>query len=316
MADHSTRSLGANTTFALTADSGELAWQAERLVKSIARNCPEANIVVFVPKAAIESLAGPVLELFESNATVVTGTIPLPEYPISAMIQAFVEAERNSETEYIVAIDTDTLVLDPPRISGNADVWARPADVGVQYWTTEEATHEWRKLCEAFNLPFPSKDEWLTSTVDRTPIPPYYNSGVVVTTDRTLPENWLKLTEQLIQREDLPVGPTEFFTDQISLALALRTRRTETLSSRTNYPLGGRLHVPSDVEIVHYGDRRNLARILSPKIRRELRSIDALPATTPIGVFRSVLDVASTQSGKILSHAQKQRLRHLLQNFV
>lgn len=316
MTDNSTHTLGADTTFALTADSGELAWQAERLVRSLARNCPEANIVVFVPEAAIERLRRDVLELFESNATVVTGTIPLPEYPISAMVQAFVEAERKSETEYLVAVDTDTLVLNPPRISGDAEVWARPADVGVQYWTTEEATSEWRQLCAAFGLPFPSKDEWLTSTVDRIPIPPYYNSGVVVTTDRTLPERWLTLTEELVRREDVPVSPTEFFTDQISLALALRTRRTETLSSRANYPLGGRINVPPDVEIIHYGDRRNLARVLSPKLRRELRSIDALPTPTPAGVFRSLLDVSSTQSGKVLSHGQKQRLRDLLKRFV
>jgi hypothetical protein len=316
MTDNFITSLGENTTFAITADSGELAWQAERLVISLVRNCPESNVVVFIPKSAIDDLSNRVYDLFESHATIVTGEIPLAEYPISAMIQAFVEAEQISETEYLVALDTDTLVLDTPTITGDADVWARPADVGVQYWTTAKAADDWKRLCDAFDLPHPYENKRLVSTVDRTPIPPYYNSGVVVTTDRTLPKHWLDLTTELIRRDDLPVESSEFFTDQISLALALRNRRTETLSSRANYPLGGRLHVPSDVEIIHYGDQRNLSRIISPSVRRKLRSIDALPTPTPSGIFESLLDVASTQSGKILSYKQKQRLRGLLKQFM
>lgn len=316
MADNVTTSLDANTTFAITADSGELAWQAERLVRSLSLNCPESNVVVFVPEDATDRLPDGAYEFFDSRATVVTGPIPLPEYPISAMIQAFVEAERVSETEYLVALDTDTLVLAPPTVTGEAVAWARPADVGVQHWTSEEATGDWRRLCEAFDLSPMSEDERLVSSVDRTPIPPYYNSGVVVTTDRTLPEHWLELTTELVRREDLPVGSSEFFTDQISLALALRDRRTETLPLRTNYPLGGHLRVPADVEVIHYGDRRNLSRILSPSIRRELRSIDALPDPAPREVFRSLLDVASTQSGRVLSRRQKQRVRDLLKRYV
>lgn len=316
MPDDSTISLKGNTTFAITADSGELAWQAERLVNSLVRNCATSDIVIFIPESAIDDLSERVYRLFESRATIVTGEIPLPEYPISAMIQAFVEAERVSETEYLVALDTDTLVLDTLTISGDADVWARPADVGVQYWTTERAIDDWGQLCDAFDLPHPSEDEQLVSTVDRVLIPPYYNSGVVVTTDRTLPEDWLKLTEELVNREDLPIDSSEFFTDQISLALALRNRRTETLCPSSNYPLGGKIRVPSDVEIIHYGDQRNLARALSPHVRRELRSINALPSPTAIDVFRSLLDVVSTQSGKVLSYSQKQRIRDLLKNYV
>lgn len=316
MPDDSTISLKGNTTFAITADSGELAWQAERLVNSLVRNCATSDIVVFIPESAMDDLSERVYRLFESRATIVTGKIPLPEYPISAMIQAFVEAERVSETKYLVALDTDTLVLNTPTISGDADVWARPADVGVQYWTTENARDDWRQLCDAFDLSHPSENERLVSTVDRVLIPPYYNSGVVVTTDRTLPKDWLKLTEELLDRKDLPINSSEFFTDQISLALALRNRRTETLCPSANYPLGGRIRVPSDVEIIHYGDQRNLARILSPPVRKELRSIDALPRPTPMGIFRSLLDVASTKSGRVLSHSQKQYMRNLLKNHV
>lgn len=313
MADNSAHALEANTTFAITADSGELAWQAERLVRSLSRFCPKSNVVVFIPESAVDELTDRILEFFERRTTVVTGTIPLPDYPISAMIQAFVEAERLSQTEYLVALDTDTLVLDTPTISGDADVWARPADVGVQHWTTANASKKWKQLCDAFDLPHPTEDEQLLSTVDRTTIPPYYNSGVVVTTDRTLPEDWLELTIELVRRDDLPVDSSDFFTDQISLALALRNRGTETLLAQTNYPLGGKLRVPSDVEIIHYGDQRNLARILSPTVRRKLRSIDALPDPTASDILRSLLDVASTQSGKVLSHEQKQRLRNLLE---
>lgn len=305
-----------NATFALTADSGELAWQAERLVRSIRHHVPESNVVVFVPERSVPEIDTELMEYFENQATVVRGEIPIPEYPISAMVQAFVEAERVSDTEYLVALDTDTLVLGPPRIYSEGELWARPADVGVQYWTSDAARADWGKLCDAFDVPKATEGDRLTSTVDRQPIPPYFNSGVVVTTDRTLPARWLDITATLVERDDLPVGAEEFFTDQIALALAALERKTSLLDQRTNYPLGGRLRVQSDVEVLHYGDRRNLARILNPDIRQKLRSLGALPPLKPAELGHSLLDIGSTQSGKILSRTQKQAVRRALERVL
>lgn len=304
----------ADIAFAITADSGELEAQADILVKSIRRIYPDAPILVFIPTSSISDMTETVLERFESRTTVVSGAIPIPDYPISALIKAFVEAEHKFDNQYLVALDTDTILLDRLQISGDGDVWLRPADVGAQYWTTEEAIPDWKLLYQNFGYTIPEPFIQLTASVDRREIPPYWNSGVVVTTDRSLPSRWLEYTKTIYDEEDLPVSQDEFFIDQISLAIAVQKNAIGELSQRENFPLGGRFLIPQDVAVVHYGDRRNLTRVIQPKIRGHLKQLNAIPDTSVRDIVNSILVVMSTKSGSVLGYTQKQTVRRFFRS--
>lgn len=304
--------LNENATFAITADSGELERQAVLLVRSIERHAPDANVVVFVPRASRGEVSDDALDTYRSAGSVVWGEIPISEYPISALLGAFIAAEERSETEYLVAMDTDTLLLDRLRVREAGDVWLRPVDVGAQYWGSQDSMRDWKQLYERFGLPLPDRGEYVTAAIDGRTVPPYWNSGVTITTDRSLPERWLRYTKEMYYDDELPVSRDEFFIDQLSLSVATARNEVQELDERANYPLGGRLTVPSDVSVIHYGDRRNLARVFSQPVRRELRDSGAIPDITSWDVLRTLLDVCSTKSGRVLDYEQKNRLRGLV----
>jgi hypothetical protein len=311
-----TKTLDTNSdvAFAITADSGELEIQADILVRSIRENYPTAPILVFIPESSATAMSENVLKQFRSMATVVLGTIPIPEYPISALIQAFVEAEKRFESKYLVALDTDTIILDHICISDNADVWLRPVDVGAQYWGSKKSKDDWIDLFRRFNYHSPDQFMQLTASVDHRPIPPYWNSGVVVTTDKSLASRWLRYTGILYNEDELPVLTDDFFIDQISLALAVQENEVAQLTERENFPLGGRILVPQDVAVLHYGDHRNLIRVIQPEIRKKLSQMNSIPKFNLLDLSHSLLDVLSTKSGLILSYEQKKKLRSVLKS--
>ena len=298
--------------FAITADSGELATQADILVRSLREQYPAAPVLTFIPEASITDIDAEIRTRLEQSTSVVTEEIPIPEYPISALVYAFVEAARRFSSAYLVALDTDTIVLDRLRVSSDGDVWLRPADVGAQRWTSRQSREEWATLYWRFNLSTPTPFFQQTASVDRQPIPPYWNSGVVVTTDMTLPKRWLEYTNTLFREDEMPVSQMEFFLDQISLAVAVSENQVQPLSERENFPLGGRLQVPTDAAVIHYGDRRNLARVVNPAIRERLQQLEALPTASGRDYLYSLLVVASTKSGCILPFRWKQRIRRFL----
>lgn len=301
-----------SVSFAITADSGELQIQARLLVQSIRNIYSNAPILVFVPESSLPQMDDDVIDYFDSAGHLVTGKIPIPEYPISALIQAFVAAESRFDTEYLVALDTDTLVLDYLRVRGDGDVWLRPVDVGAQYWASDDAWDAWSKIYRRLGYEPPGRSEWLIASVDGRPTPPYWNSGVVITTDHSLPARWLEYTKILYYEDKLPVSTREFFIDQLSLAIAVRENTVSPLSERENYPLGGRLLLPSDVTVLHYGDRRNLARVLHRDLRDELRQINAIPSVDVSDIIMSFLVLFSTKCGIMLPYDKKEQVRQTM----
>ena len=298
--------------FAITADSGELAIQANILVKSLREQYPDASILTFIPESSIADIDERTLSRLEESTSVTTGEIPIPEYPISALIQSFVEAERQFDSEYLVALDTDTIVLNRLRIPTGGDVWLRPADVGAQYWTSERSRGDWKTLYEEFGYSVPDPFFSLTASVDRRSIPPYWNSGVVVTTDRSLPQRWLNYTSALFSNDSLPVSAEEFFIDQIALALAVRENNIYQLGERENFPLGGRLVIPQETAVIHYGDRRNLTRVVQRHFRSEFNRLDSLPDYRTADILYSILVVMSTKSGLLLTYEKKEYIRSII----
>ena len=295
--------------FAITADSGELELQADILLHSIRQTYPDVPILVFIPDSSLEDIKDEVLERWKASATIKTGPFPIPEYPISAQIKALVEAERQFNTQYLVTLDTDTILLDYLKIYGDGNVWLRPADVGAQYWASEESIDKWKTLYQHFNYELPDPFIQRTASVDQQKIPPYWNSGVIVTTDRTLPSRWLEYTETVFNDNAVPISKKEFFIDQITLALAVSENDVGNLTERENFPLGGRIIIPKDTAVVHYGDRHNLTRVVQLGFRSDFNDLQAQPNMSFKNLLYNLLEVLSTKSGRIFSYNQKQKIR-------
>lgn len=298
--------------FAITADSGELELQADILLRSIRQIYPDAPVLVFVPNSSIEDIKDSVLERWEASATLKTGPFPIPEYPISAQIKALVEAEHQFNTQYLVTLDTDTILLDYLNIYGPGNVWIRPVDVGAQYWASKDSLDRWKALYQNFDYELPEPFIQHTASVDQQMIPPYWNSGVIITTDRTLPSRWLEYTKTVFNDSSLPISRKEFFIDQITLSLAVSENDVGHLTERENFPLGGRIIIPKGTAIVHYGDRHNLTRVLQPKIRSKFKDLQALPEMSFKNTIYNLLGILSTKSGRVVSYEQKQTIRRVL----
>lgn len=298
----------ADATYALTADAGQLATQARLLTASLHQTCPNANVLTFVPEDSIDTIADSILQELRAYSTVVSGEIPLPEYPISAKQQALRKAVRQFDTDYYVGLDTDTVVLTPPVLEApSAELYASPVFVGTQYWASEQSEADWRRLYDAYDLSPPSTT--VQTSCDNRMIRPYYNAGVIVTTDETFPDEWLTLTRDILDAEFLKHDET-FFNDQIALTLAARDRRTELLSDRQNFPLLGRIHCPDDVQIIHYGKWKNLSRIWNPAVTETLRQYGWDSQPLSVTDWSSMtLDLLSAQSGRVVSYPIRSRLR-------
>lgn len=294
-------------TYALSADTGRFEAQAKLLCRSLRHNCPQAQIVLFVPEDSWPEFSADSRRFFERCATVTTGEIPLPEYPLSALHEAFVRAAERAEYDHVVMLDTDTVVASPLTVPDvDAELFVKPVDIGASYWGTDESYADWRRLYDHFEVSFPTTR--VESTVDGCPTLPYWNGGVVATTDTDLPAEWLAMTEEVMESDFLRFDET-FFFEQLSLAVLAQERETVALTERQNYPLQARVACPRDVEVIHYHALSNLARIPDPWLRSELSGYGADMGVDPVEAGRRLLHVGRSQSGRVLSPAQREALR-------
>lgn len=159
--------------------------------------------------------------------------------------------EDNDDVDYVLALDTDIVVLGDPLPFLRADaVAAKPVD---QNPLDDDS---WTALFAAFGLDVPPARH-LTSFHAET-VPAYFNSGVVgvpsACADRLL-ARWLALACELVDRYDeLPasIGEKRFFTDQFALALALAELRlpVRALPISCNYPTNEPLHLLHDPDLI------------------------------------------------------------------
>lgn len=250
-------------TFA--AGQGDIGEQAVTLLRSVRRHLPDAEVYAFVPSDEHDDMSEVVLDALERDATVLTGSIPIPEYPISTKIGALRAAERETDADYVLLLDTDTVLLDSLDLplDGEADLFLKPVDVGRQFWGRSRSEEWWRRLYERFDQPFPTRR--VNSTFDDREMLPYWNAGFVLARTGTVGEEWLAVTEAI--HDDIPY---ERHADQVALGIVSERYETRVLDNRYNYPLQLHLWCPSDVRVLHYHDRHELARFLSPAVSREL----------------------------------------------
>lgn len=237
--------------FVFAAGEGKYDEQGLYLARSIAATNPDSKIFAYIPdgeKPAHESELAMIGEILR-------GQPRIPAYGISRKIDALIAAEEAAETDYLLLLDTDTLVFDRITIHETGkDLYLKPVDVGLQYWGRESQSQDrWYEIATEVGLPRP---EWqYTSTFDQNEIPPYWNAGFVLTANNGFGSRWMDLVEQIY-----PDIPYEWHADQVALGLLSQKYDVQELDNRYNYPLHLRLRPRKDTKVVHYHNFHNLKK--------------------------------------------------------
>lgn len=240
-----------NLAFVFATGEGKYAEQSVFLARSIARTNPDSEIYIFVPEAESPDRLSELAEY----GTILEGSQRIPDYGISTKIDALAAVEDAADEEYLLLLDTDTLVLSEITVHEQpGDLFLKPVDVGLQYWgRRNQSLDEWTSLAGRLDLPVP---EWrYNSTFDRNPIPPYWNAGFVLTVNHRFGAQWLDAVEQIY-----PDLSYEWHADQVTLGLLSQEYETVSLDHRYNYPLHLRLRVPDNIIVLHYHNRPNLKK--------------------------------------------------------
>lgn len=267
--------------FVFAAGEGKYDEQGLYLARSIACKNPDSPIFVYVPDGESPEHEDELAEL----GTILRGQPTIPDYGISRKVDALMAVEEAADEEYLLLLDTDTLVLDKITVHQTGkDLYLKPVDVGLQFWGREsESRHRWSEISNEADLPTP---EWsYQSTFDENEIPPYWNAGFVLTANGDFGARWMRLIEDIY-----PDIPYEWHADQVALGLLSQEYDMEELDNRFNYPLHLRLKIHENAKVVHYHNLRNLKKCSGhTTFLREVEMWDAVKESdysTVRGVWR------------------------------
>lgn len=240
--------------FIFAAGEGKYDKQGLYLARSIARTNPDSPIFAFIPDGENPEHEPELAEL----GTILRGKSTIPKYGISTKVDALMAAEEATDVEYLLLLDTDTLVFDKISVhQSGKDLYLKPVDVGLQYWGREsQSKRRWNEIAAEADLPTP---EWrYRSSFDENTIPPYWNAGFVLTANDDFGTRWMQLIQDIY-----PDISYEWHADQVSLGLLSQEYDVGELDNRYNYPLHLRLRLREDVKIVHYHNFHNLKKASS-----------------------------------------------------
>lgn len=161
------------------------------------------------------------------------------------------------EFDVLLALDCDTVVVGDPldELPHDLSIGAAPADLNPL------SGREWRRLFNALGLSMPERQ--VRATTNGSPMPPYFNSGVLaIARDQCAPlqQRWLDALEQvsrLWEQERPPIAPHKrFYSEQWALMRALHGCDVRALPTTMNFPTHVRIgaHAASHGEprILHY----------------------------------------------------------------
>lgn len=233
------------------------------MLQSIKLNTSASSdqIFVFVADSEIDSVTH--LEYFQQRSTLIIGKIPNEAYPLSALHRALEIACNKSISEYVVCLDTDTVVLQDVEIpESGADIMAvSDHDLG-SFWSRPESEHNWIQLYERYDIEFEEPIRW-------------FNGGVlVVNTESDFAYKWKVMSEDLwgtISRE-------KYFTEMVCLGLLSNEYQFKELNENKNYIQGFHVDPPNkNVEVIHYIHPVTLYRsLMNPDIKQKLAPTDVL----------------------------------------
>jgi hypothetical protein len=264
---------GTTIGFAVAGGADEFYDQSKLLIRSIESNVEGSyHVTTFVPEEELGQLSRQQVAFYKEHGKMVSDEYPIKEYKITAKLAALREAQKR-EADVHVMLDCDTLVVDDLKdlrvtSEGDTDLLLCPEHGGWTYWATPAAREEWQEVYSLAGAEFPGYQ--MRAVFDGTPMPPYWNAGVVVTR-RKIAEEWLELVKRIWER----FGPGMFYTDQLALSVLGNRYGVSPMSVEYNYPSYMYLRCPSDVKILHYSSLWHLGRIVNPNIRRKLVDIGA-----------------------------------------
>lgn len=266
--------------FSLAVGDENIAKKSKYLVKSIRRNYADAPILAYLVESERSQLSSDTVAFFREKTTLHVGKFPNSEYPISSKLKAMMLASNEFNFEYLVLLDSDTIVVDKIEKYLNntrsAEVYVKPVD-GSGKW---DSVSEWEEVISEMNYSMPSYNT--VSTVDKNRIFPFYNAGVVITTNSKFPLKWLDLTLAVY---DTAEKGDIFFSDQVALGLLSQTFEFREMSEIENYPVWAYRFVPKDATILHYHRYETLTKIKNAKhvkILDEIKINERIPTRASI----------------------------------
>jgi hypothetical protein len=253
--------------FVACVESGPLEQKGRLLVRSIRRfggRWAGAPIHTFSPRAG-RGISDATRELFAANGVIHHDEVlntAFDEYGFVNKIFAAARAEEISGQDFVVFLDTDTVILSEPAglaLPDGIDAAVRPSD--FHRWNEPpEGDVRWRtrhRRASSAGDGDPNDDYWLRmyalcgvdarpfieTSCDRARIRAYANSGLVAARRSAgVFAQWKRDFLTLAEADHRPRGGDIHYMDQLSLAATL-TRiwdRVQVLDGRYNYPLVGR----------------------------------------------------------------------------
>ena len=259
------------------------------MLNSIRENteASKEEVFVFIVEEEKEDIDQDVLDEVRSKATLLEGEMPNPDYPLSAAHGALKKASERTEEDYVLLLDTDTIILDDITIheEEEADLFLTPVPISYKYWNSrEKSNEEFRKLFDEYGFEYP-EDIDLKSNYDREKVNPYYNGGFILTKTNGFPERWLNLSKEVFG--NLP--RKNYFSEMIALALLASDYEVEPLGPEYNFFLPFRPYPQEGTKMAHYIELETLYRsvFLSEKIGSDW-FVSRLENTGVLEDFRSM----------------------------
>jgi hypothetical protein len=254
--------------YTFTIGPGELSKQGIYLLRSILKNteAEKDEIYVYIVEDEKEDIDDEILDEVKEKTTLIEGSMPNPDYPLSAAHGALKKTSEVTDKEYILLLDTDTVILDDIRIQEEkeGDLFLTPVPVSHKFWNSKEKSgKEFRKLFDKYGFEYP-EEKTVYSNYDRKEVNPYYNGGFILTRNNDFPERWLDLSDEVFGN----LSRDNYFSEMIALALLASDYDVISLGPEYNFFQTLRPYPQEGTKMAHYVDTRSLYRgiFLSQKI--------------------------------------------------
>lgn len=243
--DNKSESIG----FCVAGGEGRLGRLATYCIRSIARLYPDAPKLVFLQEAE-----SPPDILRNEDVSIVRGEFVIDSYPISAKVNALVEAEARFETDWVCLLDADTLLVERLTLPSRGEIGLVPVFIGGHGWGSYPI-HKWSSLYSKVGVSLPEKR--IHSISDNCSIIPYYNAGVVLSRTHNLGKKWrgglIKISNQISKKRR--------FRDQIALSIVANGQTVSVMSKEFNFPAFHSLIPSASTRVVHYRRPRWFLRL-------------------------------------------------------
>lgn len=251
--------------YVFTLGPGSLSKKGIFLLRSIVKNtsATQDEIFVYLVEDEKKNIDESIIREVEDKATVLEGEMPNKDYPLSAAHGALLEASKVTEKDYLLLLDTDTVILDDIKIHEEHDreLYLPPEGLKRTYWANKNSEQELREIFEEYGFEYPEKK--LESNYRSVNINPIFNSGVILTKNNDFPERYLKLSKEVHGN----LHQYNYFSDMVSVSMLASEYDLFELDPEYNFFQAYRPYPQEGTKIVHYIDLRALYRgiILSEK---------------------------------------------------